>query len=69
MVAYTDGKICSADLDKAYILNGFWNWKYASVSVREHECSKCYTESVQKVITLPKRINDVGEMFLVKIKK
>ena len=31
MVAYRDGKLNSSNLDKAFILNGFFSWKDASV--------------------------------------
>ena len=61
VVAYRDGKLCRANPDKAYILNGFSNRKDSSASVRKHKPSKWYTESVQKVITLPKITKYVGE--------
>ena len=34
MVAYRDGKMNSSNLDKAFILNGFFNWKDASVAFK-----------------------------------
>ena len=34
MVAYRDGKLNSSNLDKAFILNGFFNWKDASVAFK-----------------------------------
>ena len=34
MVAYRDGKLNSSNLDKAFILNGFSNWKDASVAFK-----------------------------------
>ena len=34
MVAYRDGKLNSSNLDKAFILNGFSNWKDASMAFK-----------------------------------
>ena len=34
MVAYRDGKLNRSNLDKAFILNGFYNWKDASVGFK-----------------------------------
>ena len=34
MVAYRDGKLNSSNLDKAFIFNGFSNWKNASVAFK-----------------------------------
>ena len=34
MVAYRDGRLNSSNLDKAFILNGFSNWKDASVAFK-----------------------------------
>ena len=34
MVAYRDGKLNSSNLDMAFILNGFFNWKDASVALK-----------------------------------
>ena len=34
MVVYADGKLNSSNLDKAFILNGFSNWKDASVAFK-----------------------------------
>lgn len=61
MIAHRDGKLNSANLDKAFILNGFYNWKDASVSFKKHDSSKCHRDSVDKVITLPKSTKDIGE--------
>ena len=33
-VAYRDGKLNSSNLDKAFILNGFSNWKDAGVAFK-----------------------------------
>lgn len=62
MLAYRDGKLRSLNVDKAYIINGFSNWKDACVSLRKHESSKCHQESVLKVETLPRTCGDIGEI-------
>ena len=41
-VAYKDGKLNNHTLDKAFIINGFSNWKDASVSFKKHDSSKCH---------------------------
>ena len=61
MLAYRDGKLNSLNLDKAYITNGFSNWKDACASFRKHESSNCHKESVLKVETLPRTCGDIGE--------
>ena len=45
MVAYRDGKLNSSNLDKAFMLNGFSNWKDASWPLK-HESSRCHCGSV-----------------------
>ena len=47
VVAYRDGKLCRANLDKAYILNGFSNRKTSSASVRKHVLQVLYRISVE----------------------
>ena len=61
MLAYRDGTLNSLNLDKAYITNGFSNWKDACASFRKHESSNCHKESVLKVETLPRTCGDIGE--------
>ena len=41
-VAYKDGKLNNHTLDKAFIINGFSNWKDASVSFKKQDSSKCH---------------------------
>ena len=69
MLAYMDGKLCSLNLDKAYIINRFSNWKDACVSLRKHESSKCHQEPVLKVETLPRTCGDIGEIHVIVSKK
>ena len=47
LVAYKDGKLKSNTIDKAFMDNGYSNWKDASVSFRKHESSNCHRDSVQ----------------------
>ena len=61
MVAYRDGKLNSANLDKAFITHGFCNWKDATVAFKKHDSSNCRREAIDKVITLPKTTKDIGE--------
>ena len=61
LVAYKDGKLKSNTIDKAFIVNGYSNWKDASVSFRKNESSNCHRESVLKVVTLPNTTEDIGE--------
>ena len=37
----------SSNLDKAFILIGFSNWKDASVAFKRHDSSKCHHDSVR----------------------
>ena len=50
MVAHKDGKLNSNNLYKAFIINGFSNWKDASVAFKKHDSSKCHRDSVDVVI-------------------
>ena len=59
LVAYKDGKLNNHTLDKAFIINGFSNWKDASVSFKKHDSSKCHRESVDIVLTLPRTTKDI----------
>ena len=65
-VAYKDGKLNNHTLDKAFIINGFYNWKDASVSFKKHDSSKCHRESVDIVLTLPRTTKDIGEILSTK---
>ena len=47
LIAYRDGKLNSSNLDKAFILNGFSNWKDASVAFKKHDSSRCHRDSVR----------------------
>ena len=49
-----DGHLNTNTLDKAFIINGFSNWKDASMAFKKHDSSKPHRDSVDKVITLPK---------------
>ena len=53
-------------LDTAFIINGFSNWKDASVAFQKLDSSKCHRDSVDKVITLPKTTKDIGETLSIK---
>lgn len=61
LVAFKEGKLKSNTIDKAFIVNGFSNWKDVSVAFRKHDPSSCHRESVLKVLTLPKTTEDIGE--------
>ena len=43
----------SSNLDLAFILKGFTNWKDATVKFAFHEANKCHKEAVLKMVTLP----------------
>ena len=66
MIAYKDGHLNSNTLNKAFLINGFSNWKNASVAFKKHDSSKCHRDSVDKVITLPKTTKDIGETLSTK---
>ena len=66
VVAYRDGKLCSTNLHEAYTSKPVSRTGNALASVRKHESSMCFTESMQKVIKLPKRTKDVGETLSTK---
>lgn len=61
--AYKEKKLTVGNVDKAFILNGFFNWKDACVKLAIHEQSHCHKESVEKIVTLPSTVKDVGEML------
>ena len=61
-----DGHLNSNTLDKVFIINGFSNWKDASVAFKKHDSPKCHRDSVDKVTTLPKTIKDIGETLSTK---
>ena len=62
MLAYRGRKLHSLNLDKAYIINRFSNWKDVCVSLRKHKSSKCHQELILKVETLPRTCGDIGEI-------
>ena len=62
MMAYRDGKLRSLNLGKAFIINGFSNWKDARVSLIKQESSKCHQEPMLKVEILPRTCRDIGEI-------
>ena len=47
-------------------MNGFSNWKDASVAFKKHDSSKCHRDSVDVVITLLKTTKDIGETLSTK---
>ena len=59
--AYRENKLTRGTIDPSFISRGFSNWKDASVKLKAHECSNCHKEAVQKVLTLPRTTQDVGE--------
>ena len=61
-----DGHLNSNTLDKVFIINGFSNWKDASVAFKKHDSSKRHRDSADKVTTLPKTIKDIGETLSTK---
>lgn len=61
MKAYRENKLTSGTIDPSFISRGFSNWKDATVKLKAHECSNCHKEAVQKILTLPKTTQDVGE--------
>ena len=61
--AFKEKKLTGANPDKAFISNGFANWKDACVKFNIHEQSSCHKESIEKIVTLPSTVRDVGEML------
>ena len=61
--AYRAKKLTVSTADKAFITNGFFNWKDACVKFGIHEQSNCHKESVEKIVTLPSSVKGVGEML------
>ena len=45
----------SVNLDASFISKGYCNRKDASVKLKAHESSKCHSEAVMKILTLPAR--------------
>ena len=61
--AFKEKKLTGGNPDKAFISNGFANWKDACVKFNIHEQSSCHKESIEKIVTLPSTVRDVGEML------
>ena len=53
----------SQDYIFSQVTKGFSNWKDATVAFRKHGQSKCHSEAVEVVVTLPKVTKDVGEQL------
>lgn len=47
--------------EDAFVTRGFQNWKLATTVFRQHELSACHKEAVERVITLPAAMTDIGE--------
>lgn len=47
--------------EKAFISDGFKNWKKATIKFREHDNSDCHREAVERVKSLPQITKDIGE--------
>lgn len=47
--------------EKAFISDGFKNWKKATLKFREHDNSDCHREAVERVKSLPQNTKDIGE--------
>lgn len=59
--AYNENKLSSQLKEKAFICDGFNNWKKATNRFREHQSCNSHSEAVERVVTLPKGTKDVGE--------
>ena len=60
--ANKEKKLTVANADKAFITNGFCNWKDACVKFRIYEQSNCHEELLSgEIVTLPSTVKDVGE--------
>ena len=59
--AYNEKKLSASSVESAYIIIGYTNWKDAINNFSQHERSKCHTDSVLKIVTVPKTMKDVGE--------
>ena len=45
------------------VINGYYNWKDATVGFRNHELSGCHREAVEVIIILPTTTKDIGAHF------
>ena len=44
-------------------IEGFCNWKDATIAFCNHEQSVCHKEAMEKIVTLPATTRDVGELL------
>ena len=61
MKAFKEKKMKSTKkADPAFVINGYFNWKDATVGFRNHEVSGCHREAVEVIITLPSTTMNIG---------
>ena len=51
----------NGNIELAFTSKGFYNWKNAKVSFRNHEGSTVHRKSVDMLYTLPRTTKDIGE--------
>ena len=62
--AFQSGKLTfSKNAEASFVSAGFQNWKDATRLFRSHESSKCHSEALEKVVTLPATTKDVGYLL------
>ena len=65
MKAFKEKKMKSTKkADPAFVINGYCNWKDATVGFRNHEVSGCHREAVEVIITLPSTTMNIGAQYI-----
>lgn len=52
-----------SNIELTYISHGYTNWKDATTNFTKHERSKCHTDAVLKMVTVPWSMGDVQDML------
>ena len=61
--AADEKKLVATNSEPAYIKNGYSNWRDAVLNFTKHENSICQIDAVLKMVTTPKRMDDVRELL------
>ena len=52
--------LCSTYIIVIKVINGYYNWKDATIGFQSHELSGCHQEAVKVIITLPNTTMNIG---------
>ncbi|XP_011404916.1 PREDICTED: uncharacterized protein LOC105313302 [Amphimedon queenslandica] len=67
--AVEEKKLRNPRMETTFVVSGFTNWKDATASFRKHEASDCHQAATEIMLSLPQKVQDVGEMLSSESKK